>query len=61
MTSTLPPLVQAFSGALGSAASNASAYPLDLVCTRLQTSNSRKRQGASHSFSRWLDKQAHRI
>ncbi|KAL5521389.1 hypothetical protein ACEPAG_9315 [Sanghuangporus baumii] len=45
MTSTLPPLVQAFSGALGGAAANASAYPLDLVCTRLQTSHSRERQG----------------
>ncbi|KAL5531989.1 hypothetical protein ACEPAF_5552 [Sanghuangporus sanghuang] len=45
MTSTLPPLVQAFSGALGGAAANASAYPLDLVCTRLQTSRSCERQG----------------
>ncbi|KAL5504659.1 hypothetical protein ACEPAH_7322 [Sanghuangporus vaninii] len=45
MTSTLPPLAQAFSGALGGAVANASAYPLDLVCTRLQTSHSRERQG----------------
>ncbi|KAF9562990.1 mitochondrial carrier [Agrocybe pediades] len=36
MTSTLPPLVQAFSGAIGSASANALAYPLDLVTTRLQ-------------------------
>ncbi|KAI0060613.1 mitochondrial carrier [Artomyces pyxidatus] len=41
MTSTLPPLVQAFSGALGSAAANAVAYPLDLVTTRLQTTKHR--------------------
>lgn len=36
MTSTLPPLVQAFSGAIGSAAANSLTYPLDLVVTRLQ-------------------------
>ncbi|KAJ7658519.1 mitochondrial carrier domain-containing protein [Mycena rosella] len=36
MTSTLPPLVQAFSGAIGSASANALTYPLDLVTTRLQ-------------------------
>ncbi|EJD08098.1 mitochondrial carrier [Fomitiporia mediterranea MF3/22] len=47
MTSTLPPLVQACSGAIGSAAANASSYPLDLVCTRLQTADSPKRQGLS--------------
>ncbi|KAJ7163456.1 mitochondrial carrier domain-containing protein [Mycena crocata] len=36
MTSTLPPLVQAFSGAIGSASANALTYPLDVVTTRLQ-------------------------
>ncbi|KDR75555.1 hypothetical protein GALMADRAFT_68813 [Galerina marginata CBS 339.88] len=36
MTSTLPPLVQAFSGAVGSASANALIYPLDLITTRLQ-------------------------
>ncbi|KAK7057709.1 mitochondrial carrier domain-containing protein [Favolaschia claudopus] len=36
MTSTLPPLVQAFSGAIGSATANTLTYPLDLVTTRLQ-------------------------
>ncbi|KAH8115270.1 mitochondrial carrier [Phellopilus nigrolimitatus] len=46
MTSTLPPVVQAFSGALGSAVANATSYPLDLVCTRLQTSaQGREEQG----------------
>ncbi|KAL5483201.1 hypothetical protein ACEPAI_8431 [Sanghuangporus weigelae] len=51
MTSTLPPLIQAFSGALGGAAANASAYPLDLVCTRLQTSHSRERQALAGIFA----------
>ncbi|KAJ3551618.1 hypothetical protein NM688_g4600 [Phlebia brevispora] len=45
MTSTLPPLVQAFSGAIGSATANAIAYPLDLVATRLQTTSSKKLRG----------------
>ncbi|GLB37830.1 putative mitochondrial carrier [Lyophyllum shimeji] len=36
MTSTLPPLVQAFSGAIGSASANLLTYPLDLVTTRVQ-------------------------
>ncbi|KAF7289256.1 hypothetical protein MIND_01387200 [Mycena indigotica] len=36
MTSTLPPLVQAFSGAIGSASANTLTYPLDLATTRLQ-------------------------
>ncbi|PIL32765.1 transporter [Ganoderma sinense ZZ0214-1] len=42
MTSALPPLAQACSGALGSAAANAISYPLDLVATKLQTTSSRK-------------------
>ncbi|TCD66263.1 hypothetical protein EIP91_001592 [Steccherinum ochraceum] len=43
MTSTLPPLVQAVSGSIGSATANAVSYPLDLVATRLQTTSSRFR------------------
>ena len=42
MTSTLPPLVQAFSGAIGSAVANGLSYPLDLVTTRLQIDSPRK-------------------
>ncbi|CDO72618.1 hypothetical protein BN946_scf184985.g37 [Trametes cinnabarina] len=41
MTSSLPPLAQALSGALGSATANSISYPLDLVATRLQTTSSR--------------------
>ncbi|KAI0733745.1 mitochondrial carrier [Fomitopsis betulina] len=37
MSSALPPLVQACSGALASASANAISYPLDLVATRVQT------------------------
>ncbi|KAF8963574.1 mitochondrial carrier domain-containing protein [Flammula alnicola] len=44
MTSTLPPLVQAFSGAIGSASANALAYPLNLVTTRLQLDSPRRSQ-----------------
>lgn len=49
MTSTLPPLVQAFSGAMGSATANAVSYPLDVVTTRLQTTKSKKLRGFSDS------------
>ncbi|KAI5123790.1 hypothetical protein M0805_009085 [Coniferiporia weirii] len=45
MTSTLPPLVQALSGALGSVVANTTSYPLDLACTRLQTAEPSKKQG----------------
>ncbi|KAI0710308.1 mitochondrial carrier [Cerioporus squamosus] len=45
MTSALPPLVQACSGALGSAVANAVSYPLDLVATKLQTTTSRRLRG----------------
>ncbi|ETW74755.1 mitochondrial carrier protein [Heterobasidion irregulare TC 32-1] len=45
MTSTLPPIVQAFSGAIGSATANAISYPLDLVTTRLQTTKSKNLHG----------------
>ncbi|KAF8161406.1 mitochondrial carrier domain-containing protein [Crassisporium funariophilum] len=44
MTSTLPPLVQAFSGAIGSASANALTYPLDLIATCLQLDPPRKRK-----------------
>ncbi|KAI8978213.1 mitochondrial carrier domain-containing protein [Trametes punicea] len=44
MTSSLPPLAQALSGALGSAAANSITYPLDLVATKLQTTSSRSRR-----------------
>ncbi|KAL7277568.1 hypothetical protein ACG7TL_008493 [Trametes sanguinea] len=44
MTSSLPPLAQAVSGALGSAAANAISYPLDLAATKLQTTSSRSRR-----------------
>lgn len=53
MTSTLPPLVQAFSGAVGSATANAVSYPLDLVTTRLQTTKSKRLQGWSVLKSSW--------
>ncbi|KAH8103604.1 mitochondrial carrier [Cristinia sonorae] len=46
MTSTLPPLVQALSGSIGSATANAVSYPLDLVATRLQITSSKKLKGA---------------
>ncbi|TFY68135.1 hypothetical protein EVG20_g3680 [Dentipellis fragilis] len=45
MTSTLSPIIQAFSGAVGSASANAFSYPLDLVTTRLQTTRSKRLQG----------------
>ncbi|KAJ7125346.1 mitochondrial carrier domain-containing protein [Mycena epipterygia] len=47
MTSTLPPLVQAFSGAIGSASANALTYPLDLVTTRLQLDSPQKAKRSS--------------
>ncbi|KAK1230917.1 hypothetical protein PQX77_005948, partial [Marasmius sp. AFHP31] len=36
MTSTLPPLVQAVAGSIGSASANALTYPVDLATARLQ-------------------------
>ncbi|CAL1712027.1 unnamed protein product [Somion occarium] len=45
MTSTFPPLIQAFSGGFGSAAANAICYPLDLVATRVRTTSSKKIRG----------------
>ncbi|KAJ7350702.1 mitochondrial carrier domain-containing protein [Mycena albidolilacea] len=47
MTSTLPPLVQAFSGAIGSASANTLTYPLDLVTTRLQLDSPEKARRSS--------------
>ncbi|KAJ7496655.1 mitochondrial carrier domain-containing protein [Mycena latifolia] len=47
MTSTLPPLVQAFSGAIGSVSANALTYPLDLVTTRLQLDSPQKARRSS--------------
>ncbi|WWD17131.1 hypothetical protein CI109_101568 [Kwoniella shandongensis] len=44
MESTLPPLLQATSGAVGSAVGNAIVYPLDLATTRMQ--NAAKRSNA---------------
>lgn len=42
MTSTLPPLIQALSGSVGSASASALTYPLDLITTRLQLDSSVK-------------------
>ncbi|KAJ6491658.1 mitochondrial carrier domain-containing protein [Mycena vitilis] len=47
MTSTLPPLVQAFSGAIGSASANTLTYPLDLITTRLQLESPEKAKRSS--------------
>ncbi|KAE9404742.1 mitochondrial carrier [Gymnopus androsaceus JB14] len=47
MTSTLPPLVQAISGAIGSASANTLTYPLDLVTTRVQLASPPRAQGSS--------------
>ncbi|KAJ7047828.1 mitochondrial carrier domain-containing protein [Mycena alexandri] len=47
MTSNLPPLVQAFSGAIGSASANTLTYPLDLVTTRLQLDSPEKAKRSS--------------
>ncbi|KAG5219808.1 oxidation resistance protein [Salix suchowensis] len=51
MTSTLPPLVQAVSGAIGSASANTLTYPFDLVTTRLQLEKGhRKETGLRRAF-----------
>lgn len=54
MTSTLPPLVQAFSGGIGSASANAISYPLDLIATRLRTTNSKRLKGNFSSVAHKL-------
>ena len=51
MTSALPPLVQACSGALASASANAISYPLDLVATRVQTTRNPHLRGMSRQLS----------
>ncbi|KAI5890095.1 mitochondrial carrier [Schizophyllum commune H4-8] len=48
MTSTLPPIVQAVSGAIGSASANALVYPLDLITSRIQLEKSPRRQNPIH-------------
>lgn len=55
MTSTLPPLIQAFTGALGSASSNVLTYPLDIATTRAQLySHSNKKPGKTLDVSKSL-------
>lgn len=43
MSSNLPPVVQAVSGALASTTANAISYPFDLVATKVQTSRLKRR------------------
>ncbi|KAF8058781.1 mitochondrial carrier domain-containing protein [Lyophyllum atratum] len=53
MTSTLPPLVQAFSGAIGSASANILTYPLDLITARVQLDppgKTQKRRGLKRAL-----------
>ncbi|GAA6032750.1 hypothetical protein JCM8097_000773 [Rhodosporidiobolus ruineniae] len=52
MTSPLPPLAQATSGALGGVISNALVFPLDTITSRLQTSSRSARQRTSPSPAR---------
>ncbi|KAJ3522595.1 hypothetical protein NMY22_g11827 [Coprinellus aureogranulatus] len=56
MTSTLPPLIQALSGSVGSASASALTYPLDLITTRLQLDSSvkAKRRGGVYGGLRLL-------
>ncbi|KAK4689990.1 hypothetical protein P7C73_g93, partial [Tremellales sp. Uapishka_1] len=51
MASTLPPVLQASSGAIGSAVGNALVFPLDLVTTRMQHT---KRKGKHLSLLKTL-------
>jgi solute carrier family 25 (peroxisomal adenine nucleotide transporter), member 17 len=54
MTSTLPPIVQALSGAVGSASASSLTYPLDLILTRLQLDSparAKKRGGIYGGFT----------
>ncbi|KAF9075517.1 mitochondrial carrier domain-containing protein [Rhodocollybia butyracea] len=50
MTSTLPPLIQAISGSIGSACANTLTYPLDLVTTRVQLSSPETGKGKEKAF-----------
>ncbi|KAK0454420.1 mitochondrial carrier domain-containing protein [Armillaria borealis] len=54
MTSTLPPIVQAVSGAVGSAFANGLTYPLDLATTRLQLHRKRTRSNRLYDGIRIL-------
>ncbi|GAA5980271.1 hypothetical protein JCM11641_005525 [Rhodosporidiobolus odoratus] len=51
MTSPLPPLAQATSGALGGVISNAIVFPLDTLTSRLQTSSRSARSRSAQSSS----------
>ncbi|EIW79732.1 mitochondrial carrier [Coniophora puteana RWD-64-598 SS2] len=57
MTSTLPPFVQASSGALGAASANTLSYPLDVITTRVQTGQYKSLQQvlAKHGFASLYD------
>ncbi|KAK0195939.1 mitochondrial carrier domain-containing protein [Armillaria mellea] len=54
MTSTLPPIVQAVSGAVGSAFANGLTYPLGLATTRLQLHRKRTSTSGLHDGIRVL-------
>ncbi|KAL1729484.1 mitochondrial carrier domain-containing protein [Schizophyllum commune] len=56
MTSTLPPIVQAVSGAIGSASANALVYPLDLITSRIQLEKSPRRQNPIHILRDIVDR-----
>ncbi|KAL1744829.1 mitochondrial carrier domain-containing protein [Schizophyllum fasciatum] len=56
MTSTLPPIVQAVSGAIGSASSKALVYPLDLITSRIQLEKSPRRQRPIYVFRDIVDR-----
>ncbi|KAJ8076775.1 hypothetical protein AAF712_000395 [Marasmius tenuissimus] len=63
MTSTLPPLVQAVAGSIGSASANALTYPVDLATARLQLqsrSTSKQRPGGIQGGLRILQSAARR-
>ena len=50
MTSQLPPLTQALSGALASASASALTYPLDLLAARVQTQTPRDARGTGRGL-----------
>ncbi|KAL1759934.1 mitochondrial carrier domain-containing protein [Schizophyllum commune] len=56
MTSTLPPIVQAVSGAIGSASANALVYPLDLITSRIQLEKSPRKQNPIHILRDIVDR-----
>jgi len=55
MSSTLPPLVQACSGALASATANTVSYPFDLVATKVQTSRSKQQSHGEYISQREMN------